>query len=206
MLNWLKSGRSSGQKDVDDVNPDSGQSETKEPGIHPFRWRIRVPAWVVILMHLLGAVTSVQAVMSTRTSQGAIAWAISLNTFPYLAVPAYWGLGQSKFDGYELLRRSEEKEKSETEKTAERILREQDLLREPQTPLEESHARLLNQLSCLPITTGNSAQLLIDGDATFDAILEGMKRAREYILFQFYILRDDKLGQKCKQIFIDKAG
>jgi cardiolipin synthase len=156
-------------------------------------------------MHFLGAATSVQAVMSTRTSQGAIAWAISLNTFPYLAVPAYWGLGQSKFDGYELLRRTEQQEQSEAEKTALRILREQNMLLVPQTPLEESHARLLNQLSCLPITTGNSAKLLVDGEATFKAILDGMRRAQNYILFQFYILRDDKLGQECKQVFLDKA-
>jgi multidrug efflux pump subunit AcrA (membrane-fusion protein) len=37
----------------------------------------------VLVMHVLGALTSVRAVMSTRTSQGAIAWAVSLNTFPY---------------------------------------------------------------------------------------------------------------------------
>jgi cardiolipin synthase len=38
--------------------------------------------------------------MSTRTSQGTIAWVVSLNTFPYLAVPAYWILGRSRFKGY----------------------------------------------------------------------------------------------------------
>jgi len=29
-----------------------------------------------------------------------VAWAVSLNAFPYLAVPAYWILGRSKFEGY----------------------------------------------------------------------------------------------------------
>lgn len=47
----------------------------------------RVVALLLALLHLLGALTSVQAVMETRTSQGAIAWAISLNTFPYAALP-----------------------------------------------------------------------------------------------------------------------
>lgn len=40
--------------------------------------------------HLLGFLTSVHAVWNTRTTQGAIAWAVSLNTFPYVALPAYW--------------------------------------------------------------------------------------------------------------------
>jgi cardiolipin synthase len=156
-------------------------------------------------MHILGVMTSIHAVMSTRTSQGAIAWAIGLNTAPYIAVPAYWVLGQSKFDDYELLRRAEQLEKSDAERTVLRILQERDLLLKPETPLEESHAHLLNKLSCLPITTGNSARLLIDGKATFESILKGMKQAQDYILFQFYILRDDDLGQQCKQVFLDRA-
>jgi hypothetical protein len=36
--------------------------------------------------------------MTTRTAQGAIAWAVSLNTFPYLAVPAHWVFGRRNFE------------------------------------------------------------------------------------------------------------
>ena len=38
--------------------------------------------------------------MTNRTAQGAIAWGVSLNTFPYLAVPLYWVFGRSQFKGY----------------------------------------------------------------------------------------------------------
>jgi cardiolipin synthase len=159
----------------------------------------------VVFMHLLGLLTSVRAVMSTRTSQGAIAWAVSLNTVPYVAVPAYWALGQSKFDGYDLLRRSEQLANSEATLRTRRELEEDDLLLVPQTPGEESQVRLLNSLTRLPITTGNTAKLLVDGQETFDSIFEGIEQAQEYVLFQFYILRDDELGQKCKAAFLKKA-
>ncbi|MCB1130779.1 MAG: hypothetical protein KDN05_06585, partial [Verrucomicrobiae bacterium] len=53
-----------------------------------------------IAAHLLGAATSVQAVMETRTAQGAVAWAISLNAMPFVALPAYWVFGRSDFNGY----------------------------------------------------------------------------------------------------------
>ena len=46
-------------------------------------------ALILAVAHLLGFVSSIHAVMGTRTSQGAIAWAVSLNAFPYLSVPAY---------------------------------------------------------------------------------------------------------------------
>jgi cardiolipin synthase len=41
---------------------------------------------VILLFHILGIISSFHAVMGTRTSRGAIAWVVSLNTFPYVAV------------------------------------------------------------------------------------------------------------------------
>ena len=55
---------------------------------------------VMVVFHVVGFLSSIDAVMSTRTAQGAVAWAVSLNTFPYVAVPAYWVLGRSRFQGY----------------------------------------------------------------------------------------------------------
>ena len=57
-------------------------------------------AIVVVLFHVLGLLSSIHAVMTARTAQGAIAWGVSLNTFPYVAVPAYWVLGRRSFEGY----------------------------------------------------------------------------------------------------------
>jgi cardiolipin synthase len=168
--------------------------------------RKRLLSAFVAVMHLLGGLTSIEAVMSTRTSQGAIAWAVSLNTFPYVAVPAYWALGQSRFDGYDLLRMSEQIANSETVLRARAELEEGDLLLLPRTEDEQGHMQLLDSLTRLPITTGNTAKLLVDGQETFDAILAGIDAAQDYVLFQFYILRDDELGQRCKAAFLKKAG
>ena len=57
-------------------------------------------ALLVILSHTLGFLSSLHAVMTNRTAQGAIAWGLSLNTFPYLTVPLYWVFGLRKFEGY----------------------------------------------------------------------------------------------------------
>ncbi len=51
-------------------------------------------SFVIFVSHLAGAL----ALLETRTSQGTIAWVVSLNTFPYLAVPAYWVFGRSKWN------------------------------------------------------------------------------------------------------------
>ena len=54
----------------------------------------------LVLLHLTGLVCAVIAIMQTRTPQGAIAWSVSLITFPYVAVPLYLVFGRTKFQGY----------------------------------------------------------------------------------------------------------
>ncbi len=160
---------------------------------------------LMFVMHVLGALCSVNAVMSTRTPQGAIAWGVSLNTFPYLAVPAYLVFGQSKFDGYELLRHQQMLSEDQTDNEVVQSLREKGLLLEIESPELRSHQILLENLAQMPITRANDADLLIDGKQTFEAIFQSIAKAEEYILVQFYIMRDDELGNRLKDALIEKA-
>src|SRR3546814_15600306 len=57
-------------------------------------------------VHLSGIASALHAAVRTRTSQGAVAWSISLLTFPYVALPLYWVFGRGKFHGYVAARRS----------------------------------------------------------------------------------------------------
>jgi cardiolipin synthase len=124
-----------------------------------------------------------------------------LNTFPYVAVPAYWVFGQSDFEGYVVLRRKVEAEMSDAERQLARDL----LARRPAPDSEPASAMLLEKLAKLPATRGNHAALLIDGEATFRAIFESIDQAREYVLVQSYIIRDDGLGRRLKDALIAKA-
>ena len=68
----------------------------------------KILAIVIPLGELLGIIAAVHAVMKARTSQGAIAWAISLVTFPWIALALYAIFGRNKFHGYVLLRGSKD--------------------------------------------------------------------------------------------------
>jgi cardiolipin synthase len=158
--------------------------------------------WLIVaLAHVLGFISSIHAVMSTRTSQGAIAWTVSLNAFPYLAVPAYWVLGRNKFNGYVTARRARDRESVQVlAEIGERLAP----YRAPEGEAREA-ARAAEGLADLPLLRGNDVELLIDGEATFRSILEGIDAAQDYILFQFYIVHDDELGRKVKSHLIAKA-
>ena len=147
----------------------------------------------IFLLHLLGILSAVLALMSSRTSQGAIAWIISLVTLPYLAVPAYWVFGRPRFYGYVSAR-------GERDTVLRRVLaryREQiePFVAEPR----DADIRAVEQLAMMPLTRGNRAELLIDGDATFDSLFDGIERAEEYVLIQFFIVRNDALGSELKE-------
>jgi cardiolipin synthase len=48
-------------------------------------------------------------------------------------------------------------------------------------------------------------ELLINGDATFDSILDGVRAAEDYVLFQFYMFHDDGLGREVKEALKERA-
>ena len=145
--------------------------------------------------HLAGALTSVQAIMSTRTSQGATAWVVSLNTIPYVAIPAYWIFGRTKFEGYITERRNADGKSSAVIDELTRGSGQGGWV----VPESDEHTRVAGRLSKLPATKGNEVELLREGDAIFPSILEGIDHAQSYLLLQFYIVRDDKLGKQFQQ-------
>jgi cardiolipin synthase A/B len=51
----------------------------------------------------------------------------------------------------------------------------------------------------------NSIDLLIDGEATFASMMEAIRSAKSYVLFQFYVIRPDKIGTEFSDLLIQKA-
>ena len=165
------------------------------------RRRRRLTLLFVVTAHVVGALTSVRAIMETRTAQGAVAWAISLNTMPYVAVPAYWVFGRSDFNGYVTARRDHGEELQSFWNSFNGTLTARDLIYDP----ERSDPFVTEALAKMPATKGNDAELLIDGDATFKSIFEGIARAKDYVLVQFYIIRDDSVGQELRDALVERA-
>ncbi|GAB2799685.1 cardiolipin synthase [Halomonas shantousis] len=155
----------------------------------------------LFLIHVTGALTAVMALMSVRTSQGAVAWIVALLTFPYLAVPVYWIFGQPRFYGYVSAR-------DERDTILRQVLQRYrpNLLPYLSHPKQDvGHIHAVERLAMMPMTTGNRAELLIDGAATFESLLAGIDAAQEYILIQFFIVRVDRAGLELKRHLVRQA-
>ena len=154
-----------------------------------------------LVLHIAGFLTSIDAVMSTRTPQGSIAWAISLNTMPSVALPAYWVFGRSKFNGYVKAFQADESQLSHFEQKIEKTKFEF------HSDAREQSAAVLagEKLANLPVLNGNDVELLIDGEQTFGSIFKGIEEAKRYVLVQFFIVKNDNLGRELQTRLINKA-
>jgi cardiolipin synthase len=63
----------------------------------------------------------------------------------------------------------------------------------------------LEQLAKMPFTSHNAARLLVNGREAFDAMFAGIESARDYVIVQFYIIRDDQIGRELKARLERKA-
>jgi cardiolipin synthase len=181
--------------------PDT-EAAAEDSEVKPQRSRIRrAIAWVFITLRVLGAFSAVDAIMTNRTATGAVAWSISLATIPVVALPAYWIFGRGKFEGYLEARRENQEEIDQLIEEIHGNL--ESSVYEFQTPNPAYDA--VRELTRFEMTHGNRVELLVDGNATFDSIIEGIGEAQDYVLVQFYIVHDDGLGRRLKDAMVERS-
>lgn len=94
-----------GKTGIQRTDPESIPEHPRVRWTRKYRRALKIST-VVLVAHLIGLATSMHALMASRTAPGATAWIVALNAAPYLAVPAYWVFGRSKFQDYISLRRA----------------------------------------------------------------------------------------------------
>lgn len=153
---------------------------------------VTVLTFFTIAVHLLAIFAAMEAIMKTRTSQGAMAWSLSLMLMPTLMLPLYWIFGRRKFRGYAKARR--------LSKTGVQLPRTAALEIERFEPNDT-----LERIAQMPFIGGNHLDLLINGEQTFAELFKLIGDARHYLLLEYYIVRDDAIGERLLQLLIDKA-
>ncbi|HDS1734920.1 cardiolipin synthase [Pseudomonas sp. BP8] len=160
--------------------------------------------YVLGFIHLLGIIAALHAVLTVRTAQGAIAWAMSLLFIPYLTLIPYLVFGARSFNAYIQARRQANQEMH----VAMASLNWRPWVEEALTARESgSYAalRAMPKLGRMPCLANNQVKLLIDGETTFEAIFAAIAAARKSVLVQFFIIHDDGIGRALQQLLLRKA-
>ena len=74
---------------------------------------------------------------------------------------------------------------------------------ESDRPNKQLAKYLSNEMS--PLTPGNTARLLINGEEKFPAVIQALEEARDHIHIEYYIYENDKIGKIIEEILIRKA-
>jgi cardiolipin synthase A/B len=160
--------------------------------------------WGVVLttVQVIGVINAAHAVMNVRSSSSALAWAVLLSTVPWIAVPAYWVLGRTRFNGYgRALREAQNRYRTSLVDLLTQTKAHTCELPPPLEGLERTLAKLLP----VGFTAGNRCQVLIDGEAIYAAMLADIAQAQRYILLQVYILKGDAVGERFLQALSERA-
>jgi cardiolipin synthase A/B len=131
----------------------------------------------------------------SRTSQGSIAWLLSLLLLPFPTTLIYLVFGLKLFDDYAAMQQHSGRALRKARAGRMSILDQPTSAEWP----------VLSNVSQLPFLVGNDVELLVDGEATFASIFDGISRAQSSLLLQFYIIRDDNLGREFADRLIERA-
>lgn len=147
-----------------------------------------------IALEVVGFILAADAIMHGRTPQGTVAWVGALIAFPLLTVPVYLLFGSRRIAGYVRARRRGVGKLTELARKVESVLRPYSIAAPGVLSADRTEV-----LGFLPVTRGNRHRLLIDGQATFDAMFAAIDSATRSLAVQFYIIRDDALGREFKR-------
>jgi cardiolipin synthase A/B len=155
----------------------------------------------VVALYVFGILHVLHALMHVRTSQGTIAWVISLITVPFAAIPMYWLLGRTRFSRTVGGRRQKDERLGKLAQSMHERLRELEV----DIPEDDAFERAARILGGLPFTRGNHLKPLIDGEETFTEIFRAIAEARIYVCVSFFIVKSDRLGTRFQQALIERA-
>jgi cardiolipin synthase len=166
-------------------------------------YNLTLSIWVPIavsILHLIGIGAALHALYYSRSSQGSIAWILSLMLFPILTLPIYFIFGKTRFAGYR------ERVSAMLATHRELYAKYRELLVAYRTgAIAEYAPDPLESIAGNDLLSGNKLELLINGKHTFEKIFEEIDRATHFVLIEFFIIKDDELGRALQERLIRKA-
>jgi cardiolipin synthase len=164
----------------------------------------RLLGTVNIIFTLMVLVVGMIIFFENRQPSNTITWLIVLASFPIVGFIFYMIFGQS-YRKRRLFRKRtftdagmfSEFEKEQPVKWHEQL--------EKMGDQQQLLFRLARRFDKTPISFSTETKVLTNGEETFDAIIEAMKKAKYHIHLEYYIVRHDSTGKKIQDVLIEKA-
>lgn len=158
-----------------------------------WRWLLSIPhlglylalVWLAYLVGLGGWI-----VLQKRAPVATLGWLLGLAALPYLGFLVYLVLGPQRIRRHRIRR------------ARSRVsLSHEDVVATGEAEL----ATLAHATSGLPASTARKVDMLVDGAATYDALLEAVRSARHHVHLEYYIYAADRTGTRLRDALAERA-
>lgn len=153
----------------------------------PLWWDWLLAGWLVYLVGL-----GLWIVLQKREPAATLAWLISLAALPYVGFLIYYVFGPQRIRR-QRLRRGRAR------------ARMADAGALPAGGEASELARLAVAATRLPPATATRVDLLVDGGATYDALLAAIAAARDHVHVEYYIFEPDRTGRAMRDALVERA-
>lgn len=165
--------------------------------------------WTIFsLIFLVTAIpVAVMIILEKRSPFKTAAWVLALILLPVFGVVFYLFFGQ-EYRKKKLFSRKGIKSLNQYRKLSITQLRQFEHTYQnlpPEIMAKESIIRLLLKNSNALLTSGNRLKILNDGEETFRSIFKAIESAKHHVHLEYYILEDDKIGNRLKNLLIRKS-
>ena len=146
-------------------------------------------------------------ILENKDPTKTISWSLVLFLLPIIGIILYLYLGRSIHKKKFFSRKGISDHLSLDQIIQEQMIQLDDkkFIKDEQLVSKRNMMRLLLQNSKALITEKNQVRVLNNGRQTFGSIIYEMENARDHIHLEFYIIEDDSIGNRIKDILVRKA-
>ncbi|MBJ6360231.1 cardiolipin synthase [Paenibacillus sp. GCM10012307] len=162
--------------------------------------------WVIIALVVFIFQVLTILIVEYRHPSKAVAWQLILFVFPLIGFVTYYFMAK-EFQRKRTVRRhgivSTELRLRALRRT--KLIHRISDLGDGQFIHQERLFHLLQSFSMSPITSCNKIEVLQNGHETYEQILKAIEQAEDHIHMEYYTIRDDRIGERFKEVLIRKA-
>jgi cardiolipin synthase len=165
--------------------------------------------WIALDITFLASIIFmiVVIVLENKDPTKTISWSLVLFLLPVIGILLYLYLGRSlhkkKFFSQKGISDHLSLDQLIQEQTI--LLKDRVFIKDEQLAPKRNMMKLLLQNSKALITQKNQVRVLNNGRQTFGSIIYEMENAKDHIHMEFYIIEDDSIGNRIKNILVRKA-
>ena len=165
--------------------------------------------WIALDITFLASIIFmiVVIVLENKDPTKTISWSLILFLLPVIGIILYFYLGRSLHKKKFFSQKGISDHLSLDQLTQEQMIQLDDkiFIKDERLVSKRNMMKLLLQNSKALITEKNKVRVLNNGRQTFGSIIYEMENARDHIHLEFYIIEDDSIGNRIKDILVRKA-